>query len=329
MLQDHNTPVCSHCEEPLSPDTHALNRDEEPSVFCPKCGWEEPNPDSDGPDALEAALHYAELGYPVLPIEPEEKRPHHLLAPRGLRDASRSHLILRAWFQAFPGCNLALVPPEGVAVLDFDDRDEADRFLVRFPELREAPISHTPRGAHLWLAVPVGAELRAKSPRGLPNFEVKRPRKAYLLEHPSKTPYGHYVWVNPLVRPSELPPMPLDLLRSLSVTRTSSQATRHGADPQDFERILLEFRVSASPGNRHNSLVSVASKLRAASAPAEVFERLALAAQELGLPPHEVRSALRWVQDTVQPQAKPAIARSTRSLFALSRVKFFGGRHDR
>ena len=276
----------------------------------------------EGATVLDYALHYAQIGYPVVPIEPGEKAPHHLLAPNGLRNATTNPTVLRAWFKTFPQCNLALTVPQGVVVLDFDSRDEAKRFLTRFPELRSAPRSNSPRGVHIWLAFGDGVELRSKSPQYWPSFEVKRPGKAYVLEAPSKTASGAYTWVNPLVAPRELPRLPVSLFRALVVERTPASTSKTEARRQDFEKILLEFRVTATPGNRHNSLLTAAAKLQAASAPEEFFERLREAAVGVGLPLNEVLSVFQWVRANVKPTGT-VTTKSMKYLFYANRRRVF------
>lgn len=87
----------------------------------------------------QAALEYAARGYRVLPIEPSTKRPLAALAPRGVHSATDNPHVLRAWFTAAPDANLAVVPPLGGAVLDFDEAGEFSRFLRRWPILEKAP----------------------------------------------------------------------------------------------------------------------------------------------------------------------------------------------
>ena len=342
-VHQNGTLNCQLCKEVVDPDTHGLTREGGSVVFCPRCGWETPVPAGvvvvgsgdpetggggpvpvgDGTTVLDYALHYARMGYPVVPVEPGEKVPHHLLAPNGLRNATTNPTVLRAWFQAFPLCNLAVVVPRGVAVLDFDSRDEATRFLARFPELVGAPRSNSPRGVHIWLSVGDGVELRSKSPHQWPAFEVKRPGKAYVLEAPSETSSGAYAWVNPLVPPRELPRVPLDLLHALRFDRTPSHPGKPTTHRPDLESVLIEFKATATPGNRHNRLLAAAAKLQAAAAPEEFFKRLEEAAVGFGLPPHEIRSVFRWVRDNVQPKTETVLTKSKKSLFYTNRRRVF------
>lgn len=253
------------------------------------------------PSALLAALEYAALGYQVLPIAPGSKRPIGYLAPKGLHSATTSPRIIEAWFNAEPTANIALVVPDGVAVLDSDSYEDFERFLDRWPALAQAPHSHTPRGgAHLYLRAPEDARLVAHSCRGLPTFEVKQAGRAYLLEAPSRTEHGRYEWVVPLLPPHALPAMPPDLLARLEA-RTLGYS---GAGP--LSAGIIETRLArsvaavrcAKEGSRHTTLTREAARV-GGLLPRGLDERRALkellaAALEAGLPRHEAIAAIRW-----------------------------------
>lgn len=250
---------------------------------------------------LEAALHFTALGYPVLPIAPESKQPIAYLAPRGLHTASLNPYIISAWYRLEPKANVAIVPPAGVVALDFDDPTSWESLAQRFPELLEAPHSRTPRGGvHCYLRVPSGVVLRANSPRPLPAFEVKRSGLAYLLEAPSRTERGAYVWVVPLRRPPEVPLMPYNLLARLRVS---------GAKPAPADRLsdaTLRARLEhaahlvrhAAPGSRHVTLIRqaarVGSLLPRGLDTSTARSALLRAALDAGLPRHEAEAAIRW-----------------------------------
>lgn len=282
---------------------------------------------------VDRAIYYSRLGYRVLPIEPNSKRPVSALAPRGVHSASDNAHVLRAWFSAVPDANLALVPPAGCAVLDFDLPGEFSQFLRRWQGLSQAPHSRTPRGgAHLYLRVPDGVVLRNHSGKGLPSFEVKS-SKNYLIEAPSHTERGTYQWVVPLRAPSELPEMPRDLLAALQVpvaepvTNTPSQSALLDALNLEVHRVR-----TAVVGGRHNQLVRSAARVGGFIAQGLDLERcynaLLQAALSVGLPEDEAASAIRWGLERGKDNPLPVRELSPRLRLWLNRRECLGVRRE-
>lgn len=279
---------------------------------------------------VDYAVVYNRLGYRVLPIEPNSKRPVSALAPRGVYSASDNPHVLRAWFSALTEPNLALVPPAGVAVIDFDQPGEFSRFLRRWQGLSQAPHSRTPRGgAHLYLRVPEDIPQRSRSGRGLPNFEVKRAGKGYLLEEPSTTEHGAYRWVVPLRAPGELPEMPKDLLHALTVRVTGGNPTPSRTALQDALDLEVQRVRSAAVGNRHIQLVRSAARVGGLVALGLERERgytaLLEAARVVGLPDAEATAAISWGLDQGQQSPAPVRELSPRLRLWLRRRERLGG----
>lgn len=250
---------------------------------------------------MTAALEYASMGYPVLPVESESKRPIAYLAPHGLHSASTNPRIISAWYRLEPTANVAVVPPAGVVILDLDSRASWESLTRSFPALLEAPHSHTPRGGtHCYLRVPSGVALRACSTGSLPAFEVKRSGLAYVLEAPSRTERGAYSWAVPLRRPSELPLMPYAILARLRVLVTKPVQADRLSDTAlraRLEQAAHQVR-HAAPGSRHVTLIRQAARVGSllprgldASSARDALLRAAL---DAGLPRHEAEAAIRW-----------------------------------
>lgn len=285
-------------------------------------------------DRADWAISYSQLGYRVLPIEPHSKRPVSALVPWGLHGASDNPHVLRAWFSALPEANLALVPPDGVVSLDFDQPGEFSRFLRRWQGLSQAPHSRTPRGgAHLYLRVPEDIPLRSRSGRGLPNFEVKRAGKGYLLEEPSTTEHGAYRWVVPLRAPGELPEMPKDLLHALTVRAFEGNPNPSRTALQDALDLEVQRVRSAAVGNRHIQLVRSAARVGGLIAQGLERERgytaLLTAAGFAGLPSTEAIAAISWGLDRGQQSPAPVRELSPRLRLWLHRVGRRGVRRER
>ena len=166
----------------------------------------------------EAALAYAHLGYAVFPCAPYGKRP---LIKRGLRDASTDPGIIKVWWRRWPNANLAVLPPPGVLVLDFDDEATAETWLQQYPELREASCTRTPRGgAHYWLMLGKNDEqltTRTKAADGA--VDLRGLGRAYLVTPPSLSAKGVYRWECPLVSPACLPQASSSLLAAITPPR--------------------------------------------------------------------------------------------------------------
>lgn len=78
-----------------------------------------------GQAILEAALYYASVGFPVLPVRRDLKRPY---TTHGYKDATTDPEQIRSWWQTWPKANVAIITGarSGVWVLDVDgDEGEA------------------------------------------------------------------------------------------------------------------------------------------------------------------------------------------------------------
>lgn len=283
---------------------------------------------------VDCAVFYSRLGYRVLPIEPNSKRPVSALAPRGVHSASDNHHVLRAWFSALTEPNLAIVPPAGVVVLDFDQPGEFSRFLRRWQGLTQAPHSRTPRGgAHLYLRVPADTPLRSRSGRGLPNLEIKRAGREYLLEEPSTTERGSYRWIVPLRAPGALPEMPEDLLNALTVRVVRGNPTPSQTALQDALNLEVLRVRSAAVGSRHNQLVRSAARVGGLIAQGLERERgytaLLEAARVAGLPDAEAIAAISWGLDQGQQSPAPVRELPPRLRLWLRRRERLGVRRER
>lgn len=73
------------------------------------------------PDLLAAALGYACLGWPVVPLLPRGKRP---ILPDWTNAASTDPDVIRGWWDRWSDANVGIVtgPRSGLAVLDLDPR---------------------------------------------------------------------------------------------------------------------------------------------------------------------------------------------------------------
>jgi hypothetical protein len=110
--------------------------------------------------ALDAALNYADCGWPVSPWmqRGDDKFP---LTAHGHSDATTDPSVITAWWRRRPNALVSIVTgePSGVVALDIDVRPEGSGYdtlellgVVLHPE---TPTAHSPRGgAHLLFAWP-------------------------------------------------------------------------------------------------------------------------------------------------------------------------------
>jgi len=128
---------------------------------------------------LEAALSYARIGLPVLPLwsvkpgvsgfvcacgkegcSSPGKHPNARLAPQGVHSASLDEELIRRWWRARPAANVGIAAGR-VIVLDIDPRHHGDRSLAQLEAVHGA-LPPTWRaitggaGVHIYFAAPQG-----------------------------------------------------------------------------------------------------------------------------------------------------------------------------
>ncbi len=265
---------------------------------------------------LEAALRYARLGYPVLPLLPGEKRPHPGLVPHGLKEASREEGRIREWWRACPRCGVGILAPEGVLVLDVDREGVWEELRRDFPALEAAPRQKTPKGGrHVFLRLPEGVRLSA-SVRALEGVDLRGLGRAYVVASPTKLADGRgYEWEVALRRPEELPLVPASLLARLLPPPPPPRSVwipPEGASPRRLRALLEAYaaQVARAPeGTRHHTLIrySLAAYglVGHGLAPEEAEAALLGAALASGLPEGEARDVLRWARQVGEGKPLP------------------------
>jgi hypothetical protein len=275
---------------------------------------------------LRVALIYADLGWPVLPCVPRDKRP---MTNHGLKDATTDHEQIREWWGRTPDANLAIATGVAFDVLDIDElyRDDdgnvigtpLDKWLPDDAPILVGPTVATGKGAHLYLA-PTGLGNRAGVVpgvdwRGSGGYVVAPPSihpngATYRFERGSSDPeYGVAAplvappsWLYELIAPKPLQP------RTVSV---SNGPGRKNLD--SWARTALEAecgRVSlAADGTRNHQLNASAFSLGQIVAGGgldvnEVIDNLLVAASRAGLDEGESRRTIASGLDSGSKQPR-------------------------
>jgi hypothetical protein len=212
----------------------------------------------------DAALSYASLGWPVLPIRPRSKLP---ATEHGLTDATCDAAQIRAWWERWPeaGVGIALAPA-GLCAVDVDPRNGGA--LEALPEQPDTLTARTGGGGwHLLFKVPEGATLPGKLGPGL---DVKH--RGYILAEPSVHPSGRgYSWLDwevareaPVIAPAP------GWLLAPKVNGTAHDPERE-RDPFDVARAVREVLTAE---RFHDNLRDLAAHYAAKGLPGAELESL-------------------------------------------------------
>lgn len=145
------------------------------------------------PTLLEAALAYAERGWPVFPCR-ADKTPY---TDKGVLDATTDRAKIRKWWQRWPKANIAMNAGEaGLMVLDLDPGHDLAQLQEAVGPLPKTALEQsTPRGGrHLFYAIGQGEVVSPSSSKLAPHVDV-RSFNSYVLLAPSRTKDGVYSWL--------------------------------------------------------------------------------------------------------------------------------------
>ena len=182
------------------------------------------------PQLLRAALHYAEMGWPVFPIVPRGKKPvipraHPKSDPcrgecgregHGLYDATLDPETITRWWTGWPTANIGLRTGVAFDVLDVDGHHDGWKSLAyataEFGRLSSSPVASTPRGGCHFYFLPTGRGCKVDL---LPGIDW-RGKGGYVVAPPSVGPNGaSYEWQVP-PKEQELQPAPPWLTRAVA-----------------------------------------------------------------------------------------------------------------
>lgn len=204
---------------------------------------------------LEAALRYAELGYPVFPCGSGTKHP---LTEHGLKDATTDPNQIEAWWSNHPTANIGIAT-EGLVVIDVEGGSNwlLDDFEKQF-DLSGAPMSITPSGGrHYIFRQPAGKSYRNTEKR-IGHLVDTRANGGLIIVPPSAIGKNAYRWVEGSeldITPDQLPEPPDWLIDLLD-----------GTTPSILPRVATveEVERPIPTGQRNGTLARLAGTMRRA-----------------------------------------------------------------
>ena len=208
-------------------------------------------------DLLNAALTYADTGFPVFPCKPGRKVP---LTEHGFKDATTDPEQIEAWWTEHPEANIA-IPTISVLAVDIDGPDNpwpADPGL----DLDPGAVSLTPGGGrHLVYRMPAGRQWHNTAGKLALHVDT-RAAGGYIVVPPSCDTRGTYSWAEGCeleVSVDELPEPPPWLIEQLD-------ALEAGSDEPDSAPSgpLVEDGHPVPSGQRNDTLARLAGVMRRA-----------------------------------------------------------------
>jgi len=100
----------------------------------------------------DAALRYAELGFTVIPVDYQSKKPS--VEWKQFQERKPTHEEIRTWFGDHKCLNIGIVcgpVSDSLTILDFDKTDMYHRFFDTSTLESSTPVVRTARGVHVWL----------------------------------------------------------------------------------------------------------------------------------------------------------------------------------
>jgi len=261
-----------------------------------------------GSIALERALEYAQLGWPVFPCRPGRKEPDTL---HGFKDATVDPERITAWWTSGPNRNVAIATgAPGPDVLDVDVRPGGSGYPA-LQRLRRAGLLEVPAAA---VATPSGGMhlyyLGTEQASGrLPGCYVDfKATGGYVLAPPSVADGRPYRRIQQQRRGmGQTADGRLDWAATLAFLEPRQLHLQPAWPPGRADTARLATWVARLPeGNRNAGLFWAACRA-AESGHAGALDILAEAAQAAGLPGHEIARTIASARHTVdRGQPRPA-----------------------
>lgn len=232
---------------------------------------------------LEAALSYAEQGYPVFPCKPGSKKPW---TKHGFKDATTDPEKIEKFWKKNPAANIA-IPTEGLIVVDIDTIDGMENpWLDGDPDkqldLSNGEVQKTPRGGmHYVFRQPEGKQWGSTVSK-MANKVDTRGNGGYICVAPSVFEGKHYKWAEGMGldnnnRENLAEPAPW-LVKRLDALAKSDSAAKKTTKAKEGNAI--------PSGQRNDTLASLAGSMRRVGmSESEILSAITTANEERCNPP--------------------------------------------
>jgi hypothetical protein len=216
---------------------------------------------------LEAALHYANLGYAIFPCEMNGKKP---ACSHGVLDATPDADTIHKWWGNGTPYNIGLACHSIVTIdIDPDAQDWPGKEKAATIKQLAPPLQKTPRGGyHIIFRRPENVPWKPSASRLAKGVDV-RCGNSYIVVAPSVVNGKPYRWLRPLKQTSNLPLPPSwlhDALTKISGETSSINGPFwHGQGSKQSPATFLE-------GQRNDGLFRLGCRLRGCGASYEEIE---------------------------------------------------------
>lgn len=249
---------------------------------------------------LQAALTYANRGWPVIPLHSIEASGHctcgnigcsrpgkHPRTKHGLKEATIDPAKIAEWWTCWPKANIGVVTgrASGLLVIDIDGEEgkqSLDDLERRFGKLPTTLESSTGRGRHLYFQYPAGISIRNSIGKLEKGLDV-RGDGGYVVAPPSDHVSGaEYKWV----LETELAPMPVWTTKILAQPRHEASGNNGTGG-------------KISQGQRNGHLTSLAGVMRRSDMSVSAIEAALLEENNLRCDPPLRESEVRSIAQSI------------------------------
>jgi hypothetical protein len=264
---------------------------------------------------LDAALHYAERGWPVFPCHSKgafRKRPH---TPRGFHDATTDALIISAWWRRWPDALIGTPTGKtiGAVVLDIDTKDDRANGFDSLEDLGhsrlpETPMVHTASdGLHVYFGAG-DRELRCSAGLLGPGLDVRGDGGYVIIPSPGSgytwDPQWNFKTTKPVPAPDWLWPPEVSRPAMTAPSKPTSGLSPYGEAAIEG---ACDAIVRAPAGEQERTLnaecFSIGTAVGAGLIPANLALRALLHAGN-SMPDHDAR--WRWRPEEIDVKVRRA-----------------------
>lgn len=237
---------------------------------------------------FDIAMFYVEHNIKVFPVKRQDKMP---LCAGGFKSATADIAQLQEWNRKFSNCNIGIPTGDinGLLVVDVDG-EEGFKSLAQLEQQHSkliAPTVITGKGKHLYFKMPVNTNIKSSVSKIADHIDI-RANGAYVVAPPSLHENGNrYIWEH-FDFSQDFPQAPEWLLDTILNEENENSRIEE----------LLEEIASAPEGERNNTLISNAGKIKSLAEKqflslTDFKDDIIQAGLDCGLPEKEVMQTLQ------------------------------------